>query len=83
MGIRGIYEGGIYLYHQVNKRLSFTETGLQKIKNLIKMFPEIDELVIEDKANGPAIIDTLLYIDGIPPVVSVNLWVVKHLEHKL
>jgi len=71
IGIRGIFEGGIYLYHQVNKRLTFTET-VAKIKNLAKIFPEIDELVIEDKANGPAIIDTLFYIEGIPPVVSVN-----------
>ena len=35
IGIRGIYQGGIYLYHQVNKRFSFTET-LAKIKQLAK-----------------------------------------------
>jgi predicted phage terminase large subunit-like protein len=71
MGLRGIYEGDIYLYHQVNKRLTFTET-LEKIKWFAEEFPEIDEMVIEDKANGPAIADTLRYIPSIPPVVSVN-----------
>ena len=71
MGIRGIYQGCIYLYHQVNKRMSFTET-VAKIQSLFKMFPETDELVIEDKANGPAIADTLRYSDNIPPIVTVN-----------
>ena len=71
MGLRGVYQGGIYLYHQVNKRLPFTET-IDKIKWFCKEFPEIDEMVIEDKANGPAIADTLRYSDGVPPVVTVN-----------
>lgn len=71
MGIRGIYRGDIYLYYQLNKRLSFVET-ISKIKELARKFPEIDELVLEDKANGPAIADVLRYMDGIPPVVSVN-----------
>lgn len=71
IGIRGIYQGGIYLYHQVNKRLTFTQT-VEKIKELSVMYPEIDELVIEDKANGPAIADTLRYADNVPPIVAVN-----------
>jgi len=71
MGLRGIYQGGIYLYHQVNKRLQFTDT-VEKIKWFCREFPEIDELVIEDKANGPAIADALRYMENIPPVVTVN-----------
>lgn len=71
IGLRGVYQGGVYLYYQVNKRLSFTET-LAKIKWLCAEFPEIDELVIEDKANGPAIADVLRYADGVPPIVAVN-----------
>lgn len=71
MGLRGIYQGGIYLYHQVNKRMPFVQT-LEKIQWFCKTFPEIDELVIEDKANGPAIADVLRYTDDAPPIVTVN-----------
>lgn len=71
IGLRGIYKGGIYLYHQVNKRLTFVQT-VEIIQQLCKMYPEIDELVIEDKANGSAIGDTLRYCENIPPLVMVN-----------
>lgn len=71
MGLRGLYQGGVYLYHVVNKRMPFTQT-LDKIRWFFKEFPEIDELVLEDKANGPAIADVLRYDEGVPPVVTVN-----------
>lgn len=71
MGLRGIYKGGIYLYHQVNRRMGFVET-MEKIKWFNENFPEIDELVIEDKANGSAIADVLRYSENAPPVVTVN-----------
>ncbi len=71
MGLRGIYRGGIYLYHQVNKRMGFVDT-IEKIKWFYENFPEIDEMVIEDKANGPAIADVLRYVPNAPPVVCVN-----------
>lgn len=71
MGLRGLYRGGIYLYHQVNKRMSFVQT-MEKIKWFNEQFPEIDEMVLEDKANGPAIADVLRYIPDAPPVVCVN-----------
>lgn len=71
MGLRGIYRGGIYLYHQVNRRMGFVQT-VEKIKELVALYPDIDELVIEDKANGPAIADTLRLSPGLPPVVAVN-----------
>lgn len=71
MGLRGIYQGGIYLYHMVNKRMGFVDT-MEKIKWFYENFPEIDEMVIEDKANGPAIADVLRYVPEAPPVVCVN-----------
>lgn len=71
MGLRGIYRGGVYLCYQVNKRMSFVAT-VEKIKWFFKEFPEIDELVLEDKANGPAIADVLKYLPEAPPVVCVN-----------
>ena len=71
MGLRGIYRGGIYLCHQVNKRMSFVQT-VDKIKWFNENYPEIDEIVLEDKANGPAIADILKYTDTVPPVVCVN-----------
>lgn len=71
MGLRGIYKGKIYLHHQVNRRMGFVET-MEKIKWFNEQFPEIDEMVIEDKANGPAIADVLRYVDSAPPVVCVN-----------
>lgn len=71
MGLRGIYKGNIYLYHQVNKRMSFVET-LNKIREISKLYPQIDEVVIEDKANGPATIDVLQRENDIPPLVAVD-----------
>lgn len=71
MGLRGIYRGNIYLYHMVNKRMGFVDT-MEKIKWFYDNFPEIDEMVIEDKANGPAIADVLRYNDRVPSVVMVN-----------
>lgn len=71
MELWGLRDGHAYLYKLVNKRMGFVET-VDRIKRFVKDFPEIDNLVIEDKANGSAIIDTLRYTDGIPPIVAVN-----------
>jgi predicted phage terminase large subunit-like protein len=71
MGLRGLYQGGVYLYHQINRRMTFTET-VDKIVWFYEQFPEIDELVLEDKANGPAIADTLKHMSNAPPIVCVN-----------
>ena len=60
-----------YLWKLVNKRMGFLAT-VDKIKELVKEIPQIDQLVIEDKANGSAIIETLQYIDGMPPIVPVT-----------
>lgn len=51
-----------------HKRLSFTET-LQAIRDQTRIYPQARAKLIEDKANGPAIIDTLKKeIPGIIPV---------------
>ena len=51
-----------------HKRLSFTET-LDAIRAMSRMYPEATVKLVEDKANGPAIIDTLKReIPGIMPV---------------
>lgn len=51
-----------------HKRLSFTQT-LDAIRSQSRMYPEATAKLVEDKANGPAIIDTLRHeIAGIMPV---------------
>ena len=61
----------VYLWKLINKRMGFVET-LDRIKRLCSEFPTIDEMIIEDKANGSAIIDTLRYSEGVPPIVPIN-----------
>lgn len=63
------YKTDMYLLpHWCHKRLSFTET-LNAIRNMSKLYPQATVKLIEDKANGPAIIDTLKQeISGIMPV---------------
>ena len=67
----GIRDNDAWLIRLVNKRMGFTDT-VHKIQQILKEWPGIDELVIEDKANGSAIIDTLQYTEGVPPIVGVN-----------
>lgn len=67
----GLSQKNAYLYKLINKRMGFTET-VERIRRLCGEYPGIDQLIIEDKANGSAIIDTLKYTDGIPPIVAVN-----------
>lgn len=67
----GLSQKNAYLYKLINKRMGFTET-VERIRRLCEEYPGIDQLIIEDKANGSAIIDTLKYTDGIPPIVAVN-----------
>lgn len=71
MQLWGLAQNHVYLYKLVNKRMGFVET-CNRIRQFVKDFPNIDQLVVEDKANGSAIIDTLHYIDGMPPTVGVN-----------
>lgn len=64
-GIRGADR---YLIDQVRDRMSFTQT-LKAVKLLQTKYPQCNEILVEDKANGTAIIDTLKsQISGIIPV---------------
>ena len=71
MQLWGLSMNHVYLYKLINKRMGFVET-VNRIRKIVSEFPGIDQLVIEDKANGSAIIDTLHYIEGMPPTVGVN-----------
>lgn len=71
MELWGIRDNDAWLIKLVNKRMGFTAT-CDKIRQIVREYPNIDELIIEDKANGPAIIETLQYTDGMPPIVAVN-----------
>lgn len=57
-----------YLLDQKRARMSFTVT-LKMIRELHEQHPRSQEILIEDKANGPAVIDTLkAEIPGIIPI---------------
>jgi predicted phage terminase large subunit-like protein len=57
-----------YLLRQTRDRMSFTKTALE-VKNLRAQLPISREVLIEDKANGPAVIDFLKQtVHGIIPV---------------
>ena len=58
----------VYLVDLLNKQLGFVET-LAAIRNFKTKYPQINMILIEDKANGSAIIQTLRReIMGIVPV---------------
>lgn len=71
MELWGLRQGHAFLYSLVNKRMGFVAT-MERIKRFLRDYPGIDELIIEDKANGSAIIDTLRYSDDVPPIVGIN-----------
>ncbi|MEY1239783.1 phage terminase large subunit [Providencia manganoxydans] len=57
-----------YLLHQIRKRMSFTET-LAAVKLLAEKFPDGRRKLVEDKANGTAIIDSLKStVSGLIPI---------------
>ena len=57
-----------YLLHQIRKRMSFTET-LKAVKLLAEKYPQARRKLVEDKANGPAVIDTLkTTVSGLVPI---------------
>lgn len=47
-----------YLLMQTRERMSFTET-VKEVVSLRNAWPQTRDVLIEDKANGPAVIDTL------------------------
>ncbi|WP_324173723.1 phage terminase large subunit [Staphylococcus pseudintermedius] len=57
-----------YLIDQVRKRIDFTQS-VKATQQLHKKYPRCRKILVEDKANGPAIINTLKRsISGIIPV---------------
>lgn len=58
IGIWGIKGKNKYLIDVVRKRMGFVET-MQTIYRLSRLHPGISEMIIETKANGDAIIDTI------------------------
>ena len=66
----GLRRNHIYLWKLVNKRMGFVDT-CNKIKQLVSECT-VDQLLIEDKANGSAIIDTFRYMENMPPIVGIN-----------
>lgn len=67
----GLRQNHVYLYKLINKRMGFVAT-CDKIRALVAQYPGIDQLLIEDKANGSAIIDTLRYDETMPSIVAIN-----------
>ncbi len=57
-----------FLVHQVRARMTFSET-CQAIRDMTKMYPKTSAKLVEDKANGTAVVDALLKeIPGMLPV---------------
>ena len=57
-----------YLLHQIRERMGFVDS-LQAMLRVSELYPQAYAKLIEDKANGPAIIDTLKNkIPGLIPV---------------
>ena len=64
----GKYSADSYLLAQTRARMSFTKTVTEVIA-LHDAWPKTREILIEDKANGPAVIDTLKSkVAGIIPI---------------
>ena len=62
----------VYLLDQVHKRLSFTDT-LTAFKAMVARWPQATRKMVEDKANGTGIIDSLkAKIPGIVPVTPTE-----------
>ena len=69
--VSGIYKGEVYIWRIITKRMGFVETKA-KLKEVIAEVGDISELIIEDKANGSAIIDSFRYDESCPPIVPVT-----------
>lgn len=58
-----------YLLDQVRGRMGFTDT-LSAFKGLADKWPQASRKLVEDKANGPAVIDSLKH--AVPGIIPVN-----------
>jgi predicted phage terminase large subunit-like protein len=62
-------KANFYLVDQVRKRCNFADT-LESVKTMIGKWPKCNRILVEDKANGPAIISMLK--QDIPGVIAVK-----------
>jgi predicted phage terminase large subunit-like protein len=58
-----------YLLHQIHDRLSFPKT-VQAVRDMSRNWPAAGAKLIEDRANGPAVIQTLR--DEIPGIIEID-----------
>jgi predicted phage terminase large subunit-like protein len=65
----GKHAANSYLLDQVRARMSFSRT-VQEIVIQKKKWPQIREILIEDKANGPAVIDVLKAT--VPGIIAIE-----------
>jgi predicted phage terminase large subunit-like protein len=65
----GFHENKYYLLDQIRQKLSFTKT-CDAILKICNKWPKVTAKLIEDKANGPAIIDTLK--DKLSGIIPIN-----------
>lgn len=65
----GIAGPNKYLLHRVADKLGFTAT-IAAIKSVVAKFPNRTAILIEDKANGPAVIETLR--QSISGIIAIN-----------
>lgn len=64
----GKFGSNSYLLHEVRERMGFTQSK-QAVVKMTAQFPEARRKLVEDKANGPAILDSLkAEISGLVPV---------------
>lgn len=69
MQVWGRKDGNFYLLDNVRRRMGFTDT-LKAFIELCKKWPKVKRKIIEDKANGPAVIDMMKR--SIPGIVAIN-----------
>lgn len=65
----GTIGGRFYLLHQVRERMDFITT-VQRFVNVCRLFPKSTAKLVEDKANGPAVISALR--DRIPGIIAIT-----------
>lgn len=65
----GRFNADKYLLAQIRRRMGFVDT-IAAVKAFRKQWPQTQALLIEDKANGPAVIDSLK--SKIPGIISVS-----------
>lgn len=58
MEVTGIKQGNTYLRYLVRKQMDLPDT-IDMIIRIVKMFPEIEVIYIEDKANGPGVVSVI------------------------